>query len=89
MKRTSSYRDIGRLVVGHGLTLAAAGIGAGMLGTLPSTRLLRGLLYEVAPADPWILAGVALLLLATAALACYVPMRRATRVNPVEVLRAE
>ena len=73
----------------EGVLLAAAGIGAGLLAALALTRYLSSLLYAIRPTDPLVYAGVSALL-ATAALAgCYVPARRATRVDPAVVLRDE
>jgi putative ABC transport system permease protein len=65
------------------------GIGVGLVTALALTRLMRDLLYEVRPADPLTFIVVSLLLVATALGACYIPARRALRVNPVEVLRHE
>jgi ABC-type lipoprotein release transport system permease subunit len=56
---------------------------------LPATKLLTTLLYQVRPADPWVLAPIAGLLLTVAVLAGYIPARRATRVDPLTTLRAE
>ncbi|HEY9285575.1 MAG TPA: ABC transporter permease [Pyrinomonadaceae bacterium] len=81
--------DVIRLIVGQGMALALAGLGAGLLFALALARLLRGLLYGVSPADPATFAGISLLLALVALAACYVPARRATRVDPVEALRHE
>lgn len=78
-----------RMVLGGGLKLAFLGVVAGMAGGLALTHLVRGLLYGVEPSDPLTLATVSALMLATAAAASWVPARRATRVDPVEVLKAE
>jgi len=85
----ASEEAVLRQVVGQGLRLAAAGVAAGLLLALGLTRLLAGFLFGVSPFDPAIFTGVPLLLLAIAAAACYLPARRATRINPVEALRAE
>jgi predicted permease len=82
-------RDVVRLVVGRGLGLAAVGIGAGVAGALALTRLMRPLLFEVAPTDAASFAGVTATLLAVAAVASYLPARRATRVDPMAALRQE
>ncbi|HWB40608.1 MAG TPA: hypothetical protein VG500_05085, partial [Gemmatimonadales bacterium] len=63
--------------------------GIGLLGSLLVTRLIAGLLYRVSPADPITFAGIGLLLGAVALLACYLPARRATRVDPALALRSE
>ena len=81
--------DIFRLVVRQGLLLAAAGIAAGLAASFALTRLLRGVLFGVGASDPATLASVSLLLAAVAFLACYLPARRATRVDPMVALRYE
>jgi len=78
-----------RMVLGHGLTLALVGIGVGVGGALAAGRIIRSLLFEVPPNDPWTLATVSCAMLGVAAAACFFPARRATRVDPVEVLRTE
>jgi putative ABC transport system permease protein len=85
----AQHRDVLRLVMGRGILLTAAGLAIGMGGTIALGRLVAGLLYGVRPADPATLLAVALFLAAVAALATYLPARRATRVNPVVALRAE
>jgi ABC-type antimicrobial peptide transport system permease subunit len=77
------------LVVRQGLALAAAGVVLGFVAALALTPMMGGLLFGVAAADPATLAGVPMLLLATALLACIVPARRAMRVDPVTALRYE
>jgi predicted permease len=81
--------SIVRLVIVDGLRLSAAGVVIGLAGAVVLTRAMRGLLFEVAPADPLTLAAVALLLLGVAAAACYVPARRAAAVDPMVALRQE
>lgn len=78
---------VGRGVVLGALRLALLGVVVGLVGAVAATRLLRSLLYDVSPTDPLTLAGVALLLLALAALASWIPARRAARVPPMEALR--
>jgi putative ABC transport system permease protein len=77
------------LVIANGMRLALLGIGAGLLGAIALTRLMSSLLYRVSPTDPATLAAVALLLAGAALLACLVPARRATRVDPMGALRCE
>jgi predicted permease len=82
-------RDVLRLVVGHGLALALAGVCLGALGALALTRLISNLLFNVSAADPTVYGLVSALLLAVALLACLAPARRATKVDPMEALRYE
>jgi putative ABC transport system permease protein len=72
-----------------GMRLVLVSIGIGLLGSLAFTRLIAGLLYQVRPADPITFAGIGLLLAMVALLACYLPARRATRVDPALTLRSE
>ena len=81
--------DILGLVVWEGLTLTAAGILVGVIGSLASNRLLRAWLYETSARDPLTLSASALLFTAVALGASYWPARRATRIDPVAALRAE
>jgi putative ABC transport system permease protein len=78
-----------RLVVGRGLWMVLMGAAAGLVGALALTRILSGLLFEVAPTDPLVLAGTSFVLAAVALLACYLPARRAMRVDPIVALRYE
>ena len=78
-----------RLVLRQGMRTSLIGLTLGMGATLWSTRVLSGFLYEVEPNDPLALAGVAVVLGAVSMAACLIPARRATTVDPVEVLRAE
>jgi len=79
--------DLIWMVVSQGMRLAIAGLAAGFIGALALTRLMSSLLYQVKPADAPTLATVAAALAAVSALACYVPARRATRVDPIVALR--
>jgi predicted permease len=81
--------DILSLVLGESARLIAAGVFLGLLGSLAAARLLAALLYSTSPTDPLTLAATTLLLAAVALLACYVPARRATRINPLSALRAQ
>jgi putative ABC transport system permease protein len=82
-------RDLLRMVVGQGLSLAALGVAAGILAALALSRLLSHLLYEVSPADPLTYAAIVLGVCVLAVLASYVPAFRAARLQPARVLRAE
>jgi predicted permease len=80
--------DVRSLVLGEGLRLAVTGAAIGSLGAIAAGRALRSLLFGVQPLDPLSLVGAAALLTFVATLACYVPARRATRLDPLAVLRA-
>ena len=82
-------RDVLRFIVRQGITLSVAGTAFGILGALAATRYLASLLYGVRPDDPRTLAAVALLLGLVALAACYIPARRAMRVDPMVALRYE
>ena len=82
-------RDLLRLVLGQGLRLALLGIGVGVLASWALTRFLASLLFGVGALDPLILVAVALLLALVALLACWLPARRATKVDPMIALRTE
>ncbi|MBI5767111.1 MAG: ABC transporter permease [Verrucomicrobia bacterium] len=77
------------LMLGQGLRLAAFGLGTGLLASLALAQLMGSLLYGVAPHDPLSLAAVSLVLIVIGLFASWLPSHRATRVNPVEALRAE
>ncbi len=81
--------QISRLVLAQGAALTLAGIALGLSGALVSARAISGLLFEVSPIDPVTLIGVTLLLAGAAFAACFLPALRATRVDLVELLRAE
>jgi putative ABC transport system permease protein len=80
-------RDVMRIVLGEGLVHAGVGLGIGFGAAVLVMRGFRSLLFQVGPADPLTLASVAVVLLVTALVACYVPARRAMRVDPVQALR--
>ncbi len=81
--------DVIKSVVGQGMALAVIGIGIGLVGAFLVTRLMETLLFNVEPTDPATFGGIALLLLGVAFLACCVPARRATKVDPVVALRTD
>ena len=81
--------DVLGLVLRQGLVLITVGVGAGLTGALALTRLMLSLLYEVKPTDTATFVGVALLLTAVAVIACWLPARRASRVDPMVALRYE
>ena len=81
--------QVGRMVVAQSLRVAAVGIAIGLLGAFATTRVMQSLLFGVTPTDPATLGGVTLLLVMLGAFASYAPARRATKVDPVEVLRRE
>ena len=85
----ADHRSVERLVVAAGLKLTTIGLAAGVLGALASTRLLASLLYGVSPADPVSFVAIALLVVAIAFVASYMPARHATRIDPMTALRAE
>jgi len=76
-------------VLGRGMRLAAIGVALGVVGALAATRLLHGMLAGIGPRDPLTFAAIVLLLLATAAVACLIPARRASRVDPMKAIRAD
>jgi putative ABC transport system permease protein len=81
--------DVRRLIIGHGITLALIGVASGVAGALALTRLIATLLFGVTPTDVTTYAGVSIGLVATALVACYIPARRATKVDPLVALRYE
>jgi putative ABC transport system permease protein len=85
----AQQRDIRNLIFAEGFRLIAGGVVAGMAAALVLSRVLRSFLFEVEPGDPVTLIGVALLFAGVALMACWVPTRRAARVDPVEALRYE
>ncbi len=81
--------DLLRLVIREGLVMTGIGVAAGLALALAATRPLASFLYGVSPFDPAVFLGVPLLLTGVSVLACWLPARRATKVNPIEALRAE
>ncbi len=82
-------RDVIKLMVGQGMKLALAGVGIGLLAAFGLTRLMENLLFDVSTNDPLTFAGIALLLTLIALLACWIPARRAAKVDPMIALRCE
>jgi predicted permease len=82
-------RDIMSLVLGQGVRLALLGIAVGLIGAIASTRVMTSLLFGVSARDPKTLIAVSAVLAVVALLACYIPARRATKVDPLVALRAE
>jgi putative ABC transport system permease protein len=85
----AKVRDLLQLVVSQGMKLVAVGLIVGFAGSLALTRLLSGFLFGVQPTDPGTFVVVATLLVVVGAIACWLPARRATKVDPVVALRAE
>jgi putative ABC transport system permease protein len=85
----AGWREVMSLVLGEGLRMALAGVGVGLAGAWGLTRFMASLLYGVRPTDPLTFAAVSLFLVLVALAACYIPARRATKVDPMVALRYE
>jgi putative ABC transport system permease protein len=81
--------DIVKMVLGEGMLLALIGVGGGLAASFAATRILSGLLFGVSATDMTTFIGIAVILTAIALLACYLPARRASRIDPVDALRYE
>jgi putative ABC transport system permease protein len=85
----ATHRDVLTLILRRGMALTSMGLLLGIVGATATTRLMRALLYQTEPLDPVTFAAVPILLTVVALVACYVPARRATRVEPMAALRTE
>src|SRR6266550_2435931 len=81
--------DVLRLILGHGVKLTVLGVSFGLIGAYLETRAITSVLYGVSATDPLTFVFVSLLLIGVALVACYLPARRATKVDPLEALRYE
>ncbi|HEX7281394.1 MAG TPA: FtsX-like permease family protein, partial [Vicinamibacterales bacterium] len=85
----ASPRQVFSQVIGHGLRLAAIGVVLGLVGAAAATTLVQSLLFNTSATEPLVYISLSVLLLGMAAIACYVPARRAMRVDPMTALRSE
>jgi putative ABC transport system permease protein len=82
-------RSVAAMILRQGSVVATAGVVAGLVASMAGTRLIASLLYGISPRDPAVFAGTTLLLVIVAALACWLPARRASRLSPLEALRTD
>jgi ABC-type antimicrobial peptide transport system permease subunit len=80
--------EVMRLVIGQGMRLAAVGVGCGLLAAAIATRVLRSLLYGVAPSDPVTFVAIVAVLMLAVVVASWIPARRAASIDPTEALRS-
>jgi ABC-type antimicrobial peptide transport system permease subunit len=85
----ASRGNVFRLVLSEGMAMILIGLTVGVIGSLAVTRYLSSLLYGVGPTDPLTIVSVSLILGSVALLACYIPARRAMKINPMTALRYE
>jgi putative ABC transport system permease protein len=83
----ASRGDVLRMILGQGLAIVLIGCAAGLAGALACGRVIAGFLFQTAPTDPVTLVGISLILAASTLFACYLPARRATRIDPMAALR--
>jgi putative ABC transport system permease protein len=85
----ANRRDVLKLIAGRGMLHVGAGVVTGLIGAFAATRLLASLLFEVTATDPLTFVAVTAFLVAVAMAACYIPARRATKLDPIVALRYE
>jgi putative ABC transport system permease protein len=85
----ATARDVFKLIVGRGMTLTAVGVVIGVGGAIALTRLMHSLLFNTSATDPFTFVLISVLLSLAAFLACYIPARRAAKVDPLIALRYE
>jgi len=82
-------RDVAAMIVRQGAAVAALGAAAGLLAAITASRMMSSLVYGISPRDPGVFGSMTVLLFVVAIAACWLPARRASRLNPLEALRAE